>query len=62
EQDRALSLREGALLQTFPEDYDFIDPELPFSIKRLGTHIGNAVPVHLGYTIGKSITEHIRGQ
>lgn len=60
-QDRALSLREGALLQTFPEDYDFIDPELPFSIKRIGMHIGNAVPVRLGYIIGKSISEHIRG-
>ncbi len=62
EQDRALSLREGALLQTFPPDYDFIDSELTFSKKRLGTHIGNAVPVRLGYIIGKSITEHIRGQ
>jgi len=60
EQDRALSLREGALLQTFPEDYDFIDPELPFSIKRIGMHIGNAVPVRLGEIIGKSITEHIK--
>ena len=58
EQDRALSLREGALLQTFPPGYEFIDPELPFSIKRLGTHIGNAVPVSLGYVIGKSIIEH----
>ena len=61
EQDRALTLREGSLLQTFPEDYDFIDPELPFSIKRIGMHIGNAVPVRLGYIIGKSIIEHIRG-
>jgi len=59
EQDRALSLREGALLQTFPPDYEFIDPELAYSIKRLGTHIGNAVPVRLGYIIGKSIMEHI---
>ena len=58
EQDRALSLREGALLQTFPPNYEFIDTELPFSIKRLGTHIGNAVPVRLGYIIGKSIIEH----
>jgi site-specific DNA-cytosine methylase len=23
DQDRAISIREGALLQTFPEDYDF---------------------------------------
>lgn len=61
EQDRALSLREGALLQTFPPDYEFVDPDLPFSIKRIGTHIGNAVPVDLGVVIGRSITEHIGG-
>ena len=61
EQDRALSLREGALLQTFPPKYDFIDPELPFSIERLGTHIGNAVPVRLGIIIGRSILNHLEG-
>ena len=61
EQDRALSLREGALLQTFPPDYDFIDPKLPFSKKRLGTHIGNAVPVDLGVVIGHSILSHLGG-
>lgn len=61
EQDRALSLREGALLQTFPLDYDFIDPELPFSMKRLGIHIGNAVPVDLGVAIGRSILSHLGG-
>ncbi|MEK7375699.1 MAG: DNA (cytosine-5-)-methyltransferase [Candidatus Margulisiibacteriota bacterium] len=60
EQDRALSLREGALLQTFPPDYDFINPEMGFSIKRIGTHIGNAVPVRLWYVIGRSIAEHIK--
>ena len=59
EQDRALSLREGALLQTFPSDYDLIDPKLPFSNKRLGKHIGNAVPVRLGTTIGQSIIKHL---
>ena len=59
EQNRALSLREGALLQTFPPAYEFIDPELPFSIKRLGTHIGNAVPVDLGVVIGRSILSHL---
>ena len=59
EQDRALSLREGALLQTFPPNYEFIDPKLPFSIKRLGTHIGNAVPVDLGVVIGQSILGHL---
>jgi DNA (cytosine-5)-methyltransferase 1 len=61
EQDRALSLREGALLQTFLPDYDFIDPELTFSKKRLGIHIGNAVPVRLGVIIGRSILNHLEG-
>lgn len=58
-QDRALSLREGALLQTFPSDYDFINPELPASFTRLGVHIGNAVPVQLATVIGQSIQEHL---
>jgi DNA (cytosine-5)-methyltransferase 1 len=59
EQDRALSLREGALLQTFPKDYQLIDPERPFSFVRLGTHIGNAVPVRLATAIGRSIKVHV---
>jgi len=59
-QDRALSLREGALLQTFPKYYDFVDPEQPFSFTRIGTHIGNAVPVRLGVIIGRSIIKHIK--
>ena len=58
-QDRALSLREGALLQTFPKYYDFIDPEQVLSFSRIGTHIGNAVPVRLGIVIGRSIKKHI---
>jgi DNA (cytosine-5)-methyltransferase 1 len=58
-QDRAISLREGALLQTFPNYYDFIDPKQPFSFTRIGTHIGNAVPVRLGIIIGRSIKKHI---
>jgi len=59
-QNRALSLREGALLQTFPKYYDFIDPEQPISFVRIGTHIGNAVPVRLGVIIGRSIKKHIK--
>lgn len=60
EQDRALSLREGALLQTFPVDYDFIDPEVPFSITSIGRHIGNAVPVRLGEIVGISVIRHLQ--
>lgn len=59
EQDRALSLREGALLQTFPADYDFIDPDRVFVFRDIARHIGNAVPVRLGEVIGKSILAHL---
>nr|MDE5765824.1 DNA cytosine methyltransferase [Clostridia bacterium] len=59
EQDRALTLREGALLQTFPKEYNFIDPSVPFRMKDIARHIGNAVPVRLGEVIGASILSHI---
>ena len=59
EQDRALSLREGALLQTFPLDYEFTDPCEPLLFKDVARHIGNAVPVRLGEVIGESICEHL---
>nr|WP_316624306.1 DNA cytosine methyltransferase [uncultured Ruminococcus sp.] len=59
EQNRALSIREGAILQTFPRDYDFIDPEKPFVIRDVARHIGNAVPVRLGEVIGISIVQHL---
>jgi DNA (cytosine-5)-methyltransferase 1 len=58
-QDRALSLREASLIQTFPKDYQIINPEIPFSFKKYGTHIGNAVPVRLGEIIGISIQQHL---
>jgi DNA (cytosine-5)-methyltransferase 1 len=59
EQDRALTLREGALLQSFPNDYLFVDPEQVFNRRVVGTHIGNAVPVELGRAIGLSIKQHL---
>jgi len=61
EQDRALSLREGAMLQTFPRKYDFWDKSMPVSFKKIGMYIGNAVPVRLGVIIGKSIKKHLAG-
>ncbi|MBU3940841.1 MAG: DNA cytosine methyltransferase [Nanoarchaeota archaeon] len=54
-QDRAISLREGALLQTFPETYDFCPEEKNISFQEIGRHIGNAVPVNLGKVIGESM-------
>lgn len=60
EQDRALSMREGALLQSFPPYYKFIDPKQRINKRTLGMHIGNAVPVELGKAIGISILQHIK--
>lgn len=61
EQDRALTLREGALIQTFPIDYQFTEPGKEFALKDIAREIGNAVPVKLGEIIGKSILKYIRG-
>ncbi len=61
EQNRALTVREGALLQSFPLDYKFIDEKAPICIKTITRHIGNAVPPRLGEVIGLSITSHVKG-
>ena len=60
EQDRAISMREGAILQSFPPDYKFIDIEHPQTNRQIGVQIGNAVPVKLGEAIGKSILVHLQ--
>lgn len=60
EQDRAISLREAALLQTFPNDYEFVPKGHQVSMKHLGRHIGNAVPPLLGRAIGGSIINHVQ--
>lgn len=62
EQNRALSLREAALLQTFPKNYVFCTSEKGISMKSVGRMIGNAVPVRLGEVIGKSILTHLAEQ
>ncbi|SDD58765.1 DNA cytosine methyltransferase [Peptococcus niger] len=62
EQDRAISIREGALLQSFPVDYPFLEPEGKTSIKVLARQIGNALPPLLGKYIGHSIQEHLKEQ
>lgn len=58
-QNRALSLREGALFQTFPQNYKFFADEEDISFDEIGRHIGNAVPVELGKVIAISIKKHI---
>lgn len=58
-QNRAISLREGALLQTFPHDYSFVAPGEAVHIAPVARLIGNAVPVALGAAIGRSIIDHL---
>ena len=59
EQDRALSLREAALLQTFPVDYRFFPDTETFSLRNVSRYIGNAVPPLLGEVIAESIKRHL---
>lgn len=59
DQDRAISLREGALLQGFPPDYEFVVPGEPVRFKTIGRLIGNAVPVKLASAIAKAVKGHI---
>lgn len=47
---RPLTVREYARIQTFPDDWEFVG-----SVTSQYKQIGNAVPVNLGYHIGKCI-------
>lgn len=62
EQDRAISLREAALLQGFPKHYKFLEKGSRIEFRTLGRMIGNAVPVGLGQAIAKSIKNHLEQQ
>ena len=50
EQNRAISVREAAALQTFPDDYVFYSSQTNNAV-----HIGNAVPVLIAKEIGVEI-------
>lgn len=60
DQDRAISLREAAIFQSFPTDYKFYKSVEDFSSTRIEKQIGNAVPVKLGQVIAKSIRKHLK--
>lgn len=49
-QNRALTTREGARLQSFPDDFEFIGPKT-----RVNMQVGNAVPPLLGYVLANSV-------
>jgi len=59
EQDRAITLREAAILQTFPESYRFLREGERVRFSVLGRLIGNAVPPRLGEAIARSLIEHV---
>jgi DNA (cytosine-5)-methyltransferase 1 len=59
EQDRAISLREAAMLQGFPKNYRFTPPGKRPSFASIGRLIGNAVPVPLAEFIGRVLVQHI---
>ncbi|MEO6992158.1 MAG: DNA cytosine methyltransferase [Lacunisphaera sp.] len=58
EQDRAISLREAAILQTFSPSYQFLPRGARVRFSVLGCLIGNAVPVRLGEVIAESLLKH----
>lgn len=60
EQDRAISLREAAILQTFPDNYCFLSPGERVSFAKLGRLIGNAVPVRIGQIVAQSLLSHLQ--
>lgn len=60
EQNRPISIREGAMLQSFPKDYKFIEHNQTVLTSVLGRQIGNAVPPKLGKHIGETILHHLK--
>jgi DNA (cytosine-5)-methyltransferase 1 len=52
EQDRAISVREAARLQTFPDDFIFVD-----SLTAAALQIGNAVPTDLVKASGTTLKQ-----
>ena len=60
EQDRAISVREAAMLQGFPRDYRFVEPGQKVHFTTLGRLIGNAVPPPLGQAIGEAMLDQAK--
>lgn len=55
EQDRAITVREAARLQGFPNSFVFTG-----SLNSMARQIGNAVPVQVGKAIGLHFIKHVR--
>jgi DNA (cytosine-5)-methyltransferase 1 len=59
DQNRAISLREAAVLQGFPRDYRFVRSGDPMHFTKLGRLIGNAVPPPIGLAVGRTLVDHV---
>lgn len=59
DQDRAISLREAAILQSFPPSYRFVKEAKEATFRGLGILIGNAVPPRLAQAVGATIVQHV---
>ena len=57
DKDRPLSIQEYARIQEFPDDWKFFGEKLD-----IYKQIGNAVPISLGYAIGKQIVKLVKGE
>ncbi len=57
EQDRCISIREAAMLQSFPDDYEFFADAESITFLKAGKLIGNAVPPKLAESIGRHIVQ-----
>jgi len=55
-EDRPMSVRENARIQTFPDDWQFAG-----SMSSQYRQIGNAVPVNMAYAIGKEVFKSLSG-
>lgn len=60
EQDRSITLKEAALLQSFPSDYEFWPRDEKLNRGAVARMIGNAVPPRLAKVLGETFLSHVR--
>ena len=57
EQQRGISVREGARIQSFPDEFQFFGP-----LARQYRQVGNAVPCLLASHIARTLADQINGE